>query len=371
MTTHDSRSLGSLAEEIEPNQDDPPARLGLRVCVVGSFTKGGLPTQGELLAERLAKRCRRVGVISRSRNPLLRLVQVAVHLLVLGPTYDVFCVQVYGRRALALEAVAILLGRLWRRHVVLYFHAGSLPERLSQRPWPAVGLYRLADRLAGPSEYMRAGLAPLGLDLRVIPNALDVAPYHFDSEKPPGPRLLWLRTFHPLYNPTLALRAFERIRRRVPGASLTMAGTDRGSAAEVRRLAKAEDLTVRFEGQISKSEVPALMAEHDVYLNTPQVDNMPVTVVEAMLSGLAVVSTRVGGIPHLVVDEGEALLVPDDDPEAMADAVVRILEEPDLWRRLRLAGREKAESFSFEKILPLWMEFLTPENGPTPLDPNP
>lgn len=368
MTTHEPNSLELLVSDPDPDPDAPSPHLGLRVCVVGSFTKGGLPTQGELLAEQLAKRCQRVGVVSRSRYPLLRLVQVAAHLLFLGPTYNVICVQVYGRRALALEAVAILLGRLWRRHVVLYFHAGSLPQRLSQRPWPAVWLYRLADRLAGPSEYMKAGLAPLGLDLRVVPNALDVAPYSFDPEKPPEPRLLWLRTFHPLYNPMLALRAFELVRRRAPRASLTMAGTDRGSAEEVRHAAEARGLAVRFEGQVSKDDIPGLMADHDVYLNTPHVDNMPVTLLEAMLCGLAVVSTAVGGVPYLLRDGEDALLVPDDEPEAMAVAVLRVFDEPGLGACLRLAGRRKAESFSWEKILPEWLELLRPAHPRSPED---
>jgi glycosyltransferase involved in cell wall biosynthesis len=81
-------------------------------------------------------------------------------------------------------------------------------------------------------------------------------------------------------------------------------------------------------------------------------------VLEAAAFGLPVVSTDVGGIPSLLRDGEEALLVPEGDAEAMAGAVRRLLEEPGLAGRLSAAGREVAERSSWERVRPLWEELL-------------
>ncbi len=86
--------------------------------------------------------------------------------------------------------------------------------------------------------------------------------------------------------------------------------------------------------------------EGDIFLNTTNVDNAPVTVVEAMACGLCIVSTDAGGVPDLVEDEHEALLVPCErcrrhDRSGQADSA-----RPGLWRPDCPAGADKAETFA-------------------------
>jgi glycosyltransferase involved in cell wall biosynthesis len=97
----------------------------------------------------------------------------------------------------------------------------------------------------------------------------------------------------------------------------------------------------------------------DIFLNTTNVDNTPVSIMEAMASGLCIVSTNVGGISYLLEHERDALLVPPDDPEAMAGAVRRLLTEPELAARLSNNARRKAEEFDWATVLPKWKELLT------------
>jgi glycosyltransferase involved in cell wall biosynthesis len=77
-----------------------------------------------------------------------------------------------------------------------------------------------------------------------------------------------------------------------------------------------------------------------------------------MASGLAVISTDVGGLPYVLADGEDSLLVRPDDAGAMAGAVLRLLTEPGLSERLSRSARRKAGSFDWAKLLPRWQRLL-------------
>ena len=101
-----------------------------------------------------------------------------------------------------------------------------------------------------------------------------------------------------------------------------------------------------------------MLGSSDIFLNTTNFDNTPVSVLEAMACGLSVVSTNVGGIPFLLEHEVDSLLVPPDQPTLMANAVQRLLSEPGLATRLSQVARHKVEKFDWEFVLPLWLEII-------------
>src|SRR5947207_7784004 len=174
--------------------------------------------------------------------------------------------------------------------------------------------------------------------------------------------MVWLRAFHRIYAPELAPAVLARLVVDFPDARLAMIGPDKkdGSLEQTKRAAESLQVQDRlaFPGAVPRHEVPALLDEADVFLNTADVDNAPVSVVEAMTAGLCIVSTRVGGIPYLLKDGHDALLVAPRDPDAMAKAVQRILTEPGLAARLSRNARKTAERFDWGTILPQWESLL-------------
>ncbi|MGC8827013.1 MAG: glycosyltransferase family 4 protein, partial [Anaerolineae bacterium] len=134
-----------------------------------------------------------------------------------------------------------------------------------------------------------------------------------------------------------------------------------GSLQAVRRTAEALGVLERiaFPGGVPKAEVPAWLDKGDIFINTTNVDNTPVSVMEAMACGLCIVSTDVGGIPYLLEHERDALLVPAGGADAMAEAVQRILTEPGLAERLSRNARAKAEGFDWSVILPAWEQIFS------------
>jgi glycosyltransferase involved in cell wall biosynthesis len=199
-------------------------------------------------------------------------------------------------------------------------------------------------------------MRPYCPSLRLIPNALHVDAYPFRLRSSPAPRLVWLRSFHLIYNPALAPEVISRLAETHRDVRLTMYGPDKHDGALEAVRATATRLGVGhlidLPGAVPKRRVPQVLSEGEIFINTTNFDNTPVSVLEAMACGLCVVSTDAGGIRHLLDDGHDALLTPCGDADAMASAVRRVLSEPGLAARLSANARRKAEALDWSLVMP-------------------
>lgn len=260
------------------------------------------------------------------------------------------------------EAVCALL-RLIGKPYVLVLRGGALPRYLRLWPRRVSRLLGSADAVVAPSSYLKQEMSACRPDIKLIPNAIDISAYPFQLRNQPAPRLVWLRSFHRVYNPSMAVQVLSILARDFPQATLLMVGPDKhdGSLRQAVGTAGALGVAdrVTFQGAVHKSQVARWINRGDIFLNTTNVDNTPVSVVEAMACGACVVSTNVGGIPHLLEHGRDALLAPPRDPEAMAAAVRRLLTESGLAARLSANARTKAEGFDWSAVLSEWENLLT------------
>jgi glycosyltransferase involved in cell wall biosynthesis len=258
-----------------------------------------------------------------------------------------------------------------RKPLVLTLHGGNLPQFAGRHPQRVSHLFSRAAAITAPSRYLADALQRFRGEIQVIPNPLDLGVYQYRRRDNPRPRLIWLRTFHLIYDPLSAVQVLARITSKFPEAHLTMIGPDKdGSLAKVREEAKRLGVfnQITFTGGVAKAEVPALLSAGDIFLNTATADNSPVSVLEAMASGLDIVSTNVGGMTYLIEDGREGILVPPRDADAMATAVTRLLSEPGLGSRLSVNSRKKAEPHDWKVVLPLWERVFTDACSPKARD---
>lgn len=136
------------------------------------------------------------------------------------------------------------------------------------------------------------------------------------------------------------LSAFDKVAARFPQASLTIVG----SAPPVAHP------RVRTLGRIARPLVAAALREASIFCLPSVVEPSAVASVEAMAFGLPVVATTVGGFPEMVRDQETGLLVPPGDPEALAEALGRLLADPALARRMGQAGRERSALFTWDAV---------------------
>jgi glycosyltransferase involved in cell wall biosynthesis len=272
--------------------------------------------------------------------------------------YEVASIAVFSGPAFTWAEAAAQLLRSVGKPYVAQLHGGNLPG--FSRRWPdrMTRLLSSAAVVTAPSRYLQESMRPYRSDIRLLPNAIDLPSYPFRVRATPLPRMVWLRAFQVTYNPGLALQVLSGLTSEYPESTLTMIGPDKSDGSLQAFRGTAEDLqltkSVEYAGLVRKADVPTWLGRGDIFLNTTNVDNTPVSVIEAMACGLCLVSTNVGGVPYLLEHERDALLVPPNDPEAMADAVRRILNEPRLAESLSRNARRKAEQFDWQVTLPQW-----------------
>ena len=316
----------------------------------------------EELADRLEAAgwiCRRASTIAWKPARMLDMIHSA---LLYMRQVSVVHIPLYSGHAFVWAFVGAELAGLARAPLVVSLHGGNLPEFSKRWPRAVRRVLQRAEVVIAPSEYLRSALKPFRDDIIILPNPIEVTRYEFRERKPVMPRLIWLRAFHKIYNPTLAPRMLALLSQKYPDIHMLMIGSDKhdGTLEDTKRVAAELGVSdrIEFHGVIAKSDVPVWLQKGDIFVNTTNVDNTPVSVLEAMACGLPVVTTNVGGIPYLLDDGRDALLVPPDDPPAMAAAVSRILDDQRLARQLTQQGRGKVEGFDWDVMVLRWDELL-------------
>lgn len=331
-----------------------------RVLLLGNFLSA--KRQHRHYCEDLAERLEAAGwQVTRASTRVARIARLADMASVIWRQrneYDVAHVDVYSGLAFSwAELVTLELARLGKPFVVT-MHGGSLPTFARQWPHRARRLFARAAAVTSPSDYLREQMRDFTRDVVVVPNGLDTSRYHFRLREHVGARLVWVRAFHRVYNPVMAVEVLARLCADRPDTTLRMIGPDRkdGSLEAVRRRARELGVEGQLDlvGPVANSNIPAELARADVFLNTASTDNAPISVLEAMATGLCVVSTRVGGIPYLVEHERHGLLVPAGSSGEAARAIQRLHENPELARSLSQHARTRALEYDWPVVIAQW-----------------
>lgn len=274
------------------------------------------------------------------------------------PRYEVIHVSSAADTGFVLSTTPpVIIGKLFGKKVVLNYHAGQAEEHLRDWGRTAKPVIRMADATVVSSGWLVDVFARHGLEARAIFNHVELEAFHFRERQPLRPVFLSNRNFDPIYNVPCVLRAFARLQKRFPKARMTVAG-DGAQRAEIERLARELELrNVEFTGLLAPAEMPELCDAADIYLNASNVDNMPLSILEAFAAGLPVVTTNAGGIPYIVEQERTGLLVEMNDDEALADAAMRLLEDEELALRISRAARAECDKYRWVAVRGQWLEF--------------
>jgi glycosyltransferase involved in cell wall biosynthesis len=330
------------------------------ILLVGNFLSdnAGSRSAGEELNARLKQMGWVTMTTSSKSSRLLRLLDMMVHVLFHGKKYQIAYVEVYSGAAFRWAEIVVGLLYFLRKPCVLALHGGGLPEFAEKNMKRVSNLLSRAAQVVTPSNFILAAFQGMRSDIQYIPNGIDLRGYTFRERGQPAPRLIWIRAFHSIYQPLMAIAVLAHVRKVFPDAHLTMIGSDKKDGSLQLALLEARSAQVMdglsITGPVPKSEIPGWLDKADIFLNTTAYESFGQAVLEAASSGLLIVSTNAGELPYLWENHSQAILVSSNDPNAMADAVIQVLNQPMLAVHLSHNARRKAEQFDWAVVMPQW-----------------
>lgn len=296
---------------------------------------------------------------SSQKSKLLRMLDMLATTLRHGLGSDYVLIDTYSTSNFWYAFLITQLCRMLHVKYIPILHGGDLPRRLEQNPVLCRMIFGHSFLNVAPSGYLSDAFSKAGFRTEKVPNAIATENYQFKPRAIFRPKLLWVRAFASIYNPQMAVQVLAALRQHYPDAVLCMVGPDKdGSLSAVKTLAAQLGVEVKFTGGLSKSEWVERSKEYDIFINTTHYDNMPVSVIEAMALGLAVVSTNVGGLPFLLEDQKTALLVNDGDVEKMTKCIVMLVQDAEFSSKMVQNAHVLTGEFDGKKVAGRWREIL-------------
>lgn len=302
-----------------------------------------------------------VKAYSNQQNKWLRLLSMMAAIIRHRNHVKIVLIDTFSTNAFWFAAIAGLVSRALKLPYVPVLRGGDFEARMIKSTSVVKAYLNNSLMNIVPSLFLKQILEKRNFKSLLIPNALEMDNYQFKCRENCSPRLLWVRSFDKIYNPWMAIEVVKQLKEKYPHTQLCMVGPDKdGSLVSVQAMAGDVGVAdaVKFTGVLSKAEWIKLSMDYDIFINTTNYDNLPVSVLEAMALGLPIVSTNVGGIPFLIEDQKDGLLVDKNNATEMAAKISTILEDTRTAKKLSLNARAKAETYDWMKVRNLWFDVV-------------
>lgn len=296
---------------------------------------------------------------SNKLNKIYRLFDMCFSVIKYSRKVDYILIDTFSTSNFYYALLTSQLSRILKIKFIPILHGGNLPYRLDSSPKLSSMIFKNSFVNVAPSNYLKTEFEKRGYVTDFVPNILEIENYEYVKRKNLSPKILWVRAFKELYNPTMAIRVLNLLKKKFNNAELCMVGPSKDASFEkTKELARKLGIldSVTFTGVLSKSEWHKKSKEYDIFINTTNFDNTPVSVMEAMALGLTIVSTNAGGMPYLIENGKEGIIVEKNDYDSMARVIIDLINTND--QTFSKNARNKAETFGWNVVRQKWKSIL-------------
>ena len=298
---------------------------------------------------------------SSVRNQFLRLLSMLWAIIKYSSRIDYVLIDTYSTKNFYYALATSQLCRFLKLKYIPILHGGDLPSRLDKSEKFSTLIFSNSYKNVAVSNYLKYEFDTRGFESIFIPNVLELEKYNFFKRGFSNPKLLYVRAFANIYNPEMAVKVLNEIKKEYPEAILCMVGPEKDSSFKnCKALAKKLQIenSIEFTGMLTKNEWHKKSEQYNIFINTTNIDNAPVSVMEAMALGLPVVSTNAGGMPFLIENNKTGILVNKNDINAMVNAIFSICKNEEITNQLVINARKLVESHDWNKVKFLWRNIL-------------
>ena len=310
---------------------------------------GGISGQVEILQRKLQKEGHTADIFSTKGSFFWRL-GLPRRLHRVAKNYDVLHIHCCSSWGFLPAVVGIAVGRRLKKRIVLTYHGGG-GERFFDQHSRLVRQYLMrTDQNIVLSGFLAQVFDQHQIPYTVIPNIIELDGTHYRERTSVKPNFICVRAHEPLYNIPCILRAFQRVQEQLPEATLTLVGHGSQHAALEQKVNDMGLHNVTFTGRVDNSEIYRQLNRADIMLSAPKVDNMPVSLLEAMNAGLLVISSRVGGVPYMIEDKKTGLLFDSDNANQLAERMLWTVAHPDEYLAIVRRARQEVDRYQWTNV---------------------
>lgn len=322
-----------------------------KILFISNYQKGvgGISAQVDLLQHHLQQDGDVADIFSTKGNPIHRVVAF-FRLLRTARQYDVLHVHGCSDWGMLPVVYGILAGKLCQKRVVVTYHGGEAEAYFKRHGAFAKHWLCRADKVIVLSGFLKKVFDQYEIPCEVIPNIVTLRPELYVQRETIRPKFVSIRHLRELYNIPCILRAFERVQKEIPEASLDILGQG-DQRAMLEEYVREHGLQhVQFVGQVPNTEIYDYLNKNDILLSAPRIDNMPVSLLEAMNAGLLVISSRVGGVPYMIREDQTGLLFESDNDAELAAKMLWPLQHPEECIAMTKAAHEDVKKYSWKNV---------------------
>jgi len=271
--------------------------------------------------------------------------------------YDIIHLFFISRMSFSKHVLpAIILGRFLGKRVVLSYYRNQAEAELESTGRWMLPFFQMCSKIIVSSEYIAGLFAHHGILTEIIPHVLDEHLFRPREIKSVQPKIIVARSLERRNNIACAIEAFGLVKQKYPRTEMVIVG-DGPQREELDRLVSTEKLNgITFTGQASLDELSRHFAQADLYVNTSSIDGLPISMLEALKIGVPVVTTGAGGIPTVITDRENGLLVKANDPAGLADRIIELVESPQLAQRLSGQAKRSVKDYSWSQVKNKWLD---------------
>ena len=310
---------------------------------------GGISGQVELLQKHLREEGHTADIFT-TKTSFLRRLMLPLKLQHRAKQYDVLHIHCCSGWGFLPAVVGIATGRRLSKRTVTTYHGGGGEAFFDKHSKLVRHFLSRTNANIVLSGFLANIFDKHHLPYTIIPNIIDLDDSQFHLRETLKPNFICIRAHEPLYNIPCIFRAFKRVQEKIPYATLSLVGDGSLHDTLVSQASMMELNNVKFTGRVDNSEIYNHLNEADIMLSSPTVDNMPVSILEAMNAGLLVISSNVGGVPFMIENGQTGLLFPSNDDGALATCMLQALErQKDSLCMIETAHNE-VKKYSWAKV---------------------
>ena len=321
------------------------------VLLIANYRQGvgGISGQVEILQRNLRKEGHVADIFNTKGSVFYRL-KLARKLRKTGVDYDVFHIHCCSKWGFLPAVIGIRIGKRLDKRLVITYHGGGGELFFDRHPRLIQRFLTKTDVNIVLSGFLAKVFEKHKLPYAIIPNIIELDDTAFRVRKPIQPHFVCIRAHEELYNIPCILRAFQQVQRLIPEATLMLVGSGSLHEELIRQVEQMAIPNVMFTGRVDNSEIMRYLDRADVMLSAPKVDNMPVSLIEAMNAGLLVISSRVGGVPYMIVDGINGLLFESDNDKELAEKMRWVMEHQVLAKDMVMKAKQSVQQYQWTKV---------------------